>query len=107
MLALHLRGSDKLRNEAPTNAQVRRVEDMMAHTQTTSVFLCSDDPAWKQEVEEELRRRQIEVYTYPAQLSSDEGRPGTGVGVHFNPGIPAWKPLQDMSMELGVFREQP
>ena len=107
MLALHLRGTDKLRSEAPQNAQivaepdslVQRVKDMMERTQSDAVFSCSDDAAWKENVMDRLRRSAVRVYTFDAELG--QSAPG-GVGVHFNPRVRADRSLHDMCLELGV-----
>ena len=100
-LAVHLRLTDKVNDEAPENAQVStavvvaKVKSIMTVVKCTAVLLCSDDKVKKEEIKTELLKNAIQCVTYGASLSDNNT-----VGLHFSERVPKDTQTQDVAVEV-------
>ncbi len=100
-LAVHLRLTDKIKEESPENAQletpaiVKRITESLEAFQCKKVFLCTDDGNKKVEIKTALGHIGIPCATYKATLGKNPN-----VGLHFSRSVPKDVHTRDISIEV-------
>jgi len=101
-LAVHLRLTDKVHDEAKENALlsdhtiIEKIKGSMSSLACTKVFLCSDAQSTKSRIQEQLTKQGIRCVTYHSALSTNET-----VGLHFSE-VPPHVSCQDIAVEVAL-----
>ena len=101
-LAVHLRLTDKVHNEAKENGTlsnemvVSKIKTCMDKMGYTKVFFCSDNKTRKTQIQEMLKSQAIHCITYGAILSDNED-----VGLHFS-SVPKHTQCRDVAIEVSL-----